>query len=69
MLQLTNRATQWTILSQHALLLSHCVYRHPTDRKYSSLQIWVVLQRRIYNTRIDSVDLLKQRLVEEWHRL
>jgi hypothetical protein len=37
---------------------------NPVDYK-----IWSVLQERVYKQRVDNVDQLKQRLVEEWGKL
>jgi len=30
-------------------------------------EVWGVLQKRVYHSRIRNVDHLKQRLIEEWH--
>jgi len=37
-----------------------------TDLNPVDYEVWGVLQRRLYRTRIRDVDHLKQRLVEEW---
>ena len=38
--------------------------RDPVDYK-----IWIVLQQRVYSRKIQTVDGLRQRIIEEWERL
>jgi len=68
MLQLTDCVIQWVFVST-------CTSLHPTmvmaTQQPTNLivyRVWCVLHRWVYCTRINSVDHVKQHLVEEWHR-
>ena len=62
----------------HVQQLNCCVKKHeaslrPTcgvtnspDFKFGDYEIWAVMQRRVYQRQIHSVDELKRRLIDDW---
>jgi len=69
MLQLTELVTPLSFCLAIHQISSHLCRGHPIalpDLNPVDYEVWGVLQRRVYRSRIRDVDQLKQRLIEKW---